>query len=49
MTGNEQDQYMEVVLKAIEQFAPDLSRTTTHISHGIVKLQVVKMSSRGNF
>ncbi|MEK7621124.1 MAG: arginine--tRNA ligase [Patescibacteria group bacterium] len=51
MTGNEQDQYMEVVLKAIEQFAPDLSRATTHISHGIVKLQGgVKMSSRkGNF
>lgn len=51
MTGNEQDQYMEVVLKAIEQFAPDLSRTTTHISHGIVKMQGgVKMSSRkGNF
>lgn len=51
MTGNEQDQYMEVVLKAIEQFAPELSRATTHISHGIVKLQGgVKMSSRkGNF
>lgn len=51
MTGNEQDQYMEVVLKAIEQFAPELSRNTTHISHGIVKLQGgVKMSSRkGNF
>lgn len=51
MTGNEQDQYMEVVLKAIEQFAPELSRNTTHISHGIVKLKGgVKMSSRkGNF
>jgi len=47
MTGNEQDQYMEVVLKAIEQFAPELSRATTHISHGIVKLQGgQKMSSR---
>ncbi len=47
MTGNEQDQYMEVVLKAIEQFAPELARSTAHISHGIVKLQGgQKMSSR---
>ncbi len=51
ITGNEQEQYMAVVLKSIEQFAPELARATTHLTHGIVKLQGgVKMSSRkGNF
>lgn len=47
ITGNEQAQYMSVVLKAIEQFAPQLSQTTSHLTHGMVKLQGgVKMSSR---
>lgn len=47
ITGNEQEQYMAVVLKAIEQFAPELSQATTHLTHGIVKLAGgVKMSSR---
>lgn len=47
ITGNEQEQYMAVVLKAIEQFEPKLAQTTTHLTHGIVKLQGgVKMSSR---
>lgn len=51
ITGNEQLQYMAVVLKSIEQFAPELARATTHLTHGLVKLQGgVKMSSRkGNF
>lgn len=51
VTGNEQIQYMAVVLKSIEQFAPELAKATTHLTHGIVKLQGgVKMSSRkGNF
>lgn len=51
VTGNEQEQYMAVVLKAIEQFAPELARATTHLTHGLVKLAGgVKMSSRrGNF
>ena len=51
ITANEQAQYMAVVLKAIEQFAPELARSTTHLTHGIVKLAGgVKMSSRkGNF
>jgi arginyl-tRNA synthetase len=51
VTGNEQEQYMTVVLKAIEQFAPELARSTTHLTHGLVKLAGgVKMSSRrGNF
>lgn len=47
ITGNEQAQYMAVVLKSIEQFAPELSAATTHLTHGLVKLQGgVKMSSR---
>lgn len=47
ITGNEQAQYMSVVLKAIEQFAPELARATTHLTHGMVKLAGgVKMSSR---
>ena len=47
ITGNEQEQYMAVVLKSIEQFAPELAQATTHLTHGIVKLKGgVKMSSR---
>lgn len=47
ITGNEQDQYMAVVLKSIEQFAPELVEQTTHFTHGMVKLAGgVKMSSR---
>lgn len=47
ITGNEQQQYMQVVLKAIEQFEPELARASTHLTHGLVKLAGgVKMSSR---
>jgi arginyl-tRNA synthetase len=47
ITGNEQEQYMSVVLKAVEQFAPELTGATSHLTHGMVKLQGgVKMSSR---
>lgn len=47
ITGNEQAQYMAVVLKAIEQFAPELATSTTHLTHGLVKMAGgVKMSSR---
>lgn len=47
ITGNEQAQYMAVVLKAVEQFAPELAQATTHLTHGIVKMAGgVKMSSR---
>lgn len=47
ITGNEQAQYMTVVLKAIEQFEPELARATTHLTHGMVKLAGgTKMSSR---
>lgn len=51
VTDNGQEQYMAVVLKSIEQFAPELVEATTHLTHGVVKLAGgVKMSSRkGNF
>lgn len=47
ITGNEQEQYMSVVLKAVEQFRPELVAATSHLTHGLVKLEGgVKMSSR---
>lgn len=51
ITGSEQLEYMKVVLKSIEQYAPELVEKTSHLTHGIVKLPGnVKMSSRkGNF
>ncbi len=51
ITGNDIIEYMKVVLKAIEQFEPNLAQRTTHMTHGLVKLAGgEKMSSRkGNF
>ncbi len=51
ITGNEQLDYMKVVLKSVEQYAPDLVEKTTHLTHGMVRLPGnEKMSSRkGNF
>ncbi|HEX7368281.1 MAG TPA: arginine--tRNA ligase [Candidatus Saccharimonadales bacterium] len=51
ITGNDIVEYMKVVLKAIEQFEPELAKRTVHLTHGNVKLAGgVKMSSRkGNF
>lgn len=46
LTGNEQDQYFEVVLKALELLRPDLAEATVHMSHGMVRLPEGKMSSR---
>lgn len=47
VTGNEQEQYMHVVLKAIEQFLPKLAEATTYVPHGMLRLTGgVKMSSR---
>lgn len=47
VTANEQQEYMAVVTKAIEQFLPKLAKASTYISHGMVKLAGgVKMSSR---
>ena len=47
ITGNDIYEYMQVVLKAIEQIAPELAQKTTHITHGLVKpAGGIKMSSR---
>ncbi len=47
VTANEQEQYMAVLSKAIEQFLPDLAALTRYVPHGMVKLDGgVKMSSR---
>ncbi len=47
ITANEIADYMKVVLKSVEQFAPEMSKPTVHIVHGIVKLiGGKKMSSR---
>jgi arginyl-tRNA synthetase len=47
ITANEQAQYYQVMLKSVEQFAPELAQRSKHLTHGVVKLQGgVKMSSR---
>jgi arginyl-tRNA synthetase len=47
ITGNDIIEYMKVVLKSIEQFMPELSARSRHLTHGIVKLKGGgKMSSR---
>jgi arginyl-tRNA synthetase len=47
ITGNDIIEYMKVVLKSIEQFAPELAARSVHLTHGNVKLAGgVKMSSR---
>lgn len=51
ITGNEQAEYMKVVLASVSEYAPQLVEKTRHLTHGLVKLPGnVKMSSRkGNF
>lgn len=51
VTGNEQKDYMRVVLVSVAEYAPQLVDRTSHLTHGLVKLPGnVKMSSRkGNF
>lgn len=51
ITGNEQSDYMKVVLASVKEYAPELVERTRHLTHGLVKLPGnVKMSSRkGNF
>lgn len=47
VTANEQEQYMQVVIASMRQFAPEPADRTRHLTHGVVKLQGgVKMSSR---
>ncbi|MBW3568793.1 arginine--tRNA ligase [Candidatus Parcubacteria bacterium] len=47
ITGNDIVEYMKVVQKSIEQFAPELVKKSVHLTHGQVKLEGgKKMSSR---
>lgn len=46
LTGNEQDTYFKVLMKALEELQPDLANKTTHLSHGMLRLPTGKMSSR---
>lgn len=47
ITSSEQEQYMAVMLKSVEQFAPQPANRSEHITHGVVKLAGgIKMSSR---
>lgn len=36
ITGNEQADYMKIVLKAIEQFQPEIAQKTIHLTHGLM-------------
>lgn len=46
ITGNEQDEYFKVVLKATELIKPEVSGKTVHIGHGMLRFASGKMSSR---
>lgn len=47
ITDTEQKQYMQVVIKAIEQFAFEPAQRTKHLTHGKIKMRGgIKMSSR---
>lgn len=46
LTANEQNQYFQVVLKAMSEVFPELAEKTTHLSHGMLRLPTGKMSSR---
>jgi len=46
ITGNEQDDYFKVVLKATELIKPETANKTVHIGHGMLRFASGKMSSR---
>jgi arginyl-tRNA synthetase len=47
ITANEQEQYMQVVVASIAQFAPEPAQRTKHLTHGMVKFKGgTKFSSR---
>lgn len=47
ITANEIEQYMQVVLEALNHFYPEAASQTQHLTHGMVKLPGgIKMSSR---
>lgn len=46
ITGNEIDEYFQVLLAAMKEIEPDLGNITEHLGHGMVRLPSGKMSSR---
>ncbi len=46
LTGNEQQEYFQVMLAALKRIEPNLARVTSHFTFGHVKLREGKMSSR---
>lgn len=46
VTGNEINEYFEVVIQALTKTHPELGEKTYHIGHGMVRLPEGKMSSR---
>lgn len=47
ITGNDIQQYMQVVLAALENFHPEIVKRSRHLTHGMIKMPGgVKMSSR---
>lgn len=46
VTGNEINEYFKVLLAAMSEVFPDLAAKTKHVSHGMMRLQEGKMSSR---
>lgn len=46
ITGNEQNEYFNVVIEALRQIIPEASSKTHHISHGMMRLPSGKISSR---
>ena len=46
VTGNEIIEYFKVLIAALKEVNPELGEKTIHLSHGMVRLQEGKMSSR---
>ncbi len=46
ITAHEQAEYFKVMLAALAEINPELSKKTSHISHGFLSLSTGKMSSR---
>ncbi|MFH1959108.1 MAG: arginine--tRNA ligase, partial [Patescibacteria group bacterium] len=46
ITGNEINEYFQVLLAAMKEVEPELGEKTEHIGHGMVRLPSGKMSSR---
>ncbi len=46
VTASEQNQYFEVLIKALSFIFPNIAKTTKHVPHGMMRLPSGKMSSR---